>query len=123
VPRDAVISDAFRVHFTLLDKVTELLICLENKPKQQKKGGSPVSEKYIIPSACPDDMVAWGDEVRELVDRVSAWSHQGDGAYLQNIQSVHDTPYPFLLPYLIESATRNRGGIAPVILLSERDPD
>jgi len=123
-PPDAVISDAFRAHFTLIDEVTKLITCLESEHKRQRrKGGSPVSEKYIIPSDCPADMVAWGDEIRDLVDRVSVWSYQEDGVYLQNVQSVNDTPYPFLLPYLIESATRNRGGIAPVILLSERDPE
>lgn len=37
--------------------------------------------------------------------------------------SLHDTPYPFLLPYIIKFAKKHHDGKSPLISLSERDPE
>ena len=41
---------------------------------------------------------------------------------LTTCSSIKDQPYPEFLPYVIESATKNRNGQIPIILLSERNP-
>lgn len=38
------------------------------------------------------------------------------------VLSLHDTPYPFLLPYIIKLTKKHHDGKSPLIILSERDP-
>ena len=39
------------------------------------------------------------------------------------VLSLHDTPYPFLLPYIIKFTKKHHNGKSPLIILSERDPE
>ncbi|GFH57064.1 hypothetical protein CTEN210_13540 [Chaetoceros tenuissimus] len=39
------------------------------------------------------------------------------------VLSLHDTPYPFLLPYIIKLTKKHHDGKSPLIILSERDPE
>ncbi len=39
------------------------------------------------------------------------------------VLSLHDTPYPFLLPYIIKFTKKHHDGKSPLIILNERDPE
>ena len=57
------------------------------------------------------DIVAWSEKIRALL-RVVVESE---------VRTVHDSPYAYLAPDLIEMATEVRG-VPPIVILSRRDP-
>jgi len=113
----------------LMKKMALIFTCLRinerNKTEHNRCRNNPIL----------DDMSKWAAIMKDLVDEVITANNvddddnddvkkkknEGHSTSWRNADSVHDTPYTDMLPYVIESAARNRG-LTPLIVTSERDP-
>jgi len=78
----------------------------------------------FLPPPETNNMEEWAEQTKALIDEVIRWT--GDetttDGFTRRVDAVHDTPYTDVLPYVIESAKKHRGGLAPILLLTERNP-